>query len=571
MCVVSSVAGVLVALALSVGGWAWLGRPVAMPDVPGGRFQCLSYEPSSADGSPLTARDDGAYTVPPALIARDVALLARYTDCLRIYSATAGHAEVLPAAAAQGMQVLLGLWIGIDPARNAEEIERALALAAAHPAAVRALVVGNEVLLRREMSGERLAGIIRAVKARTALPVAYADMLEFWRRNPAVVEAVDLMLLHVLPYWFDPVLPHFENGREDVLDTVARARAAFPGKPLMIGEIGWPSAGRSRGAARPSPLNQARFLRTLAADAERLGVPYNLIEAIDQPWKRNPEGTVGGYWGLLDAGRAPKFPLTGPVSAHPRWRPAALATAAFAVLALGWAYATGAPPGLWRALALGLAGSAVGAVLWALLAQLATMARNLPTLAWAAFLFGLALGGGLLLLQLIRGGPSRWLVRPAPLRRLLAPPPRTNPPNAAGDGPARLPGAFQGTVLLGAFQGAVLLSGAAVALLMAADGRYRDFLTLAYALPAAALAWLALRVGPPPGDCPEEGWAAAVLLVSAPLAIDDLGNAEAIAWAACCAVLALPWLRFAGREALRNVAALLPPRQRQPGRHQRHG
>ena len=34
----------------------------------------------------------------------------------------------------------------------------------------------------------------------------------------------------------------------------------------------------------------------------------NLIEAYDQPWKRQLEGTVGGHWGIYDAyRRQPKF------------------------------------------------------------------------------------------------------------------------------------------------------------------------------------------------------------------------------------------------------------------------
>lgn len=44
---------------------------------------------------------------------------------------------------------------------------------------------------------------------------------------------------------------------------------AFPGKPLLIGEAGWPSAGRQRGPAVPSLVNKARFIngfRALAAE-----------------------------------------------------------------------------------------------------------------------------------------------------------------------------------------------------------------------------------------------------------------------------------------------------------------
>jgi glucan 1,3-beta-glucosidase len=89
----------------------------------------------------------------------------------------------------------------------------------------------------------------------------------------------------------------------------------------VIGEVGWPSAGRMREAALPSPANQALVLHDVLARGRRDGFHVNLIEAFDQPWKRTLEGTVGGHWGLLDdASRAPKFAWGEPVSNHPHWR-----------------------------------------------------------------------------------------------------------------------------------------------------------------------------------------------------------------------------------------------------------
>src|SRR3990172_7031245 len=193
----------LMGIGLSVGWWAWLGRPISLPDVPQGRFQCLSYTPASDAGSPLT-EVNGEVVGPEGLIERDMAVLAPYTDCVRSYSSLGKQGDILAAAAKVGIKVLLGMWISTDEERNQLEINSALELAHKYPDAVRAIIVGNEVLLRREMLGDRLADTIRAVKARTHLPVAYADIFEFWRRNPAVGEAVDIALVHILPYWDDP-------------------------------------------------------------------------------------------------------------------------------------------------------------------------------------------------------------------------------------------------------------------------------------------------------------------------------------------------------------------------------
>ncbi|HET7912327.1 MAG TPA: beta-(1-6) glucans synthase, partial [Pseudolabrys sp.] len=86
------------------------------------------------------------------------------------------------------------------------------------------------------------------------------------------------------------------------------------------GEVGWPSAGRMREGALPSPVNQAKVVQDVLALSKRENFHVNVIEAFDQPWKRALEGTVGGHWGLLDGdSRAPKFGWSLAVSNHPLW------------------------------------------------------------------------------------------------------------------------------------------------------------------------------------------------------------------------------------------------------------
>lgn len=477
-----------------------------MADVPGGRFQCLSYAPTTADGHPLMGAD---YQLPAGLIESDLTALSRLTGCVRTYSSYGVQQDVLPIAAKLGMKVLLGIWIGTDGKQNKAEIEAALSAAARHPDAVRAIVVGNEVLLRREMTGARLAGIIRRVKARTDLPVAYADVFDFWERHPVVAEVVDLMLVHVLPYWDDPAPAPVEEMQTRVRDAVARARFVFPKARIEIGEIGWPSAGRARGQAVPSRVNQARFLREFAAGADGLGIHYNVVEAVDQPWKRVPEGTVGGFWGVLDAARAAKFPLTGPVREWPDWRWAAgfsVAVALLFQLAVAVLARLGRVPrpGMARALGIAIAGGATGTCLWMLGAQVEAMAIGLSGVMWSFYLIVVAAVGGAFLVLRIAG--------------------------AAAD-----------AVPWGAFRWAVLVPAGIAALALAVDGRHRDFLSLAFVLPAVALALAAwARRGVSVERRAEDAWIALLLTVAGPLAVDSLGNVEAVVWAGVCLLLAAP-------------------------------
>jgi glucan 1,3-beta-glucosidase len=164
------------------------------------------------------------------------------------------------------------------------------------------------------------------------MPVTYADVWGFWVKHRVLAQAVSFVTVHIIPYWdddpvgIDAVIPYVDALYGEMQRT-------FPGKDVLIGETGWPSAGRPRGAIEPGRVNQARYLRGFTALAERSGIDYNLIEAFDQPWKRAPEGTVGGFWGLYDSQRRAKFPWLGPVAEVPQGR--AVLTLAVVCGALG--------------------------------------------------------------------------------------------------------------------------------------------------------------------------------------------------------------------------------------------
>ena len=130
--------------------------------------------------------------------------------------------------------------------------------------------------------------------------MTYADVWEFWLRHRDVAAAVDFITVHILPYWEDHPIPVGQAARH--VDLIRKqVVAAFPDKEIFLGEFGWPSAGRMREGALPSPVNAARVLQEVVAQGKRENYRVNLIEAYDQPWKRKLEGTVGGFWGLYDA------------------------------------------------------------------------------------------------------------------------------------------------------------------------------------------------------------------------------------------------------------------------------
>ena len=409
---------VLSALLITLVWWT-LGRPVSMPALSGEKvaLPCLSYAPFRGDQSPLV----GNVQIELAQIAEDLEHLATRTACIRTYGVNHGTHVVPELAKEAGLKVMLGIWLGADPASNREQIATAIDLARRYPEVLSAVVVGNEVLLRGEMTPPALGATLREVRAAVpaAVPVTYADVPEFWLRHPELAEAVDFITIHLLPYWEDFPTPvaaavaHAEASRQKIL-------AAFPGKRVFVGEIGWPSAGRMREGALPSRVNQARFFHEVMALAEREGFGVNLIEAFDQPWKRQREGTVGGYWGLFDAAaREAKFAWGQPVSNHPFWAWQAglgVLLASLTFLAAAWSAGSsgGAKGSPWlgvTVIAL-VSGSAIGWAVEAIWVESLGLAGWLRSAGWVA-VAALAPVAGAALLLAGQGVP--------PLYRVLGP------------------------------------------------------------------------------------------------------------------------------------------------------
>jgi cellulose synthase/poly-beta-1,6-N-acetylglucosamine synthase-like glycosyltransferase/exo-beta-1,3-glucanase (GH17 family) len=258
--------------------------------------------------------------VSEARIRADLTAIAKQANAVRTYASTQGLESVPAIATELGLTVTLGIWIDKDEARNKREIETALDLARHNPNVTR-LVVGNETIFRHEHTAAEVAEIVRRVKRDSPVPVATADNWKTFIDHPELVDAVDQVFAHIIPYWEG--LPK-KSAVKGALEIYDRLRAAYPGKKVVIGEFGWPSAGHNFERAVPGALSQASVLRNFVAETNELGVDYNLVEAIDQPEKIF-EGNVGPYWGILDASLRPKFAWTGPLVDTDYWKAAFLA------------------------------------------------------------------------------------------------------------------------------------------------------------------------------------------------------------------------------------------------------
>jgi len=180
------------------------------------------------------------------------------------------------------------------------------------------IIVGNEVLLRGDLSLARLVGYLDRVRAAIDVPVGTAETWDIWLKHSDLAGHVDFIGVHLLPYWEGI---HVDRAVSHIVDTYGRVKKAFPAKTIVIAEVGWPSNGRIRQDAIASPSNQAIFLRRFVDCAEESGYIYYVMEAFDQPWKsRSLEGAVGAYWGVYDVWRQVKFPFTAAIVAIPEWQ-----------------------------------------------------------------------------------------------------------------------------------------------------------------------------------------------------------------------------------------------------------
>lgn len=315
-------------------------------------IESLSYAPYTKGNSKTFLSEEE--------IIRDLELLKQFTNKIRLYSAEDSQ-RVMPAVKKLGMQAYMGLWLSPVIENNEKEIALAKSLISEYYANLDTVIVGNEVLLRDDLSPEELINYIRdfnnfintiakadkeakeklikeevakqkTKKARTVkekelrekaakegehkVSVTTAEIWNMWLLYPNLSDEVDYITIHILPYWEKIKAENFESFFKEIYKKITDK---FQTKPVFIGEFGWPSQGYNNQGAVASPENQATIIRRFLVLAKEEGFRYNIIEAFDQPWKGVDEGSVGQYWGIFDADRKQKFEMQGSVLVEPYW------------------------------------------------------------------------------------------------------------------------------------------------------------------------------------------------------------------------------------------------------------
>ena len=305
--------------------WAFLNQPeqeVPWPQT----IQGFSYSPMRAEHDPEKKR----YPTEEQIL-DDMQLLSGTAYAVRTYQAGGIYGKIPALAKEAGLNVAVGAWIGKNEQENQREIEALKQVYLDNIGNIVRVIVGNEAILRNDRTPEEIIRYLDSLQSEISAPISTAEPWHIWLKYPELANHVDYLAVHFLPYWENQAV---DNAIDFIVLKYNELQQAFPGKPIVITEVGWPSRGRTRGPAVASVANQAKFLRRFLDLAERENYTYYIIEAFDQVWKKSIEGEVGSAWGVYRADRTPKFVFTGDIVQVPHWRVLAGVTMGIAIILL---------------------------------------------------------------------------------------------------------------------------------------------------------------------------------------------------------------------------------------------
>jgi exo-beta-1,3-glucanase (GH17 family) len=253
--------------------------------------------------SPYTEGQGPGTSLGEEQIRARLSIIEPYVGWIRTFSCTDGHELVPRIAHEKGLKTLVGVWLDDDRDHNELELENAIRVA--RDGYVDVIGVGNEVLLRGDLSEDELLDYLR--RAREALPnidIGYVDAYFEFAAHPRITEACDVILANCYPFWESCPAEHALLYMKEMYRT---AQAAANGKRVIVSETGWPNIGSAEGGAVPSYENAIKYLVDTYQWAEAESIEIFYFSSFDEAWKVDAEGDVGAYWGLWDKDGNPKY------------------------------------------------------------------------------------------------------------------------------------------------------------------------------------------------------------------------------------------------------------------------
>ncbi|MEM9895866.1 MAG: MFS transporter [Bacteroidota bacterium] len=230
-------------------------------------------------------------------------IVTPYTDWIRSFSCIDGNEHIPRVAKEKKLKTLVGAWISSDREKNEQEIENLINLA--QEGKVDIAAVGNEVLLRGDLSlDELLEYIERVKKAIPSIDVGCVETYFKFHENKALVDACDVILANCYPFWEGSPVEYATSYLDEM---VKLTRKAANGKQVIVTETGWPSNGEINHKAVPSEQNAMKYFINAHNWSQKATTDLFYFSSFDESWKIRQEGNVGQSWGLWDINGKLKF------------------------------------------------------------------------------------------------------------------------------------------------------------------------------------------------------------------------------------------------------------------------
>jgi exo-beta-1,3-glucanase (GH17 family) len=265
-------------------------------------------------------------------VTRDMAVLSQLTNTIRLYGTDCNQTELVIHSINQlglkgKVKIWMGVWQDTNTTTNARQIEQMYKIFDTYGAdPFVGLIVGNEVLFRKDMTISQLGTLITGIKSNLTakginIPVASADLGDNWTQEFA--DQVDYVMANIHPFFAgvdskaaSAWTYNFWQTKDVVLKTDKSKN--------IISETGWPSKGGTDcgeatscpGAGSVAGISQMNdFMDGWVCDALNNGTNYFWFEAFDEPWKwkfNEPGKEWEDQWGLMDVNRNLKPGVTIP-------------------------------------------------------------------------------------------------------------------------------------------------------------------------------------------------------------------------------------------------------------------
>jgi GPH family glycoside/pentoside/hexuronide:cation symporter len=223
-------------------------------------------------------------------------IIRPFAKWVRSFSCTDGNEHIPKVAHASGIKTMVGAWIGKDKENNEKELAALIKLA--NTGVVNIAVVGNETLLRNELTEREILSYIKRVKkAIPNIPVGYVDAYYQFIDRPALVEACDVILINCYPFWEGYNVKHAELYLKKMYELTTNIA---DGKPVIITETGWPNKGEAKLDAIPSTENAIAYYIKANTWANDNNIQMFYFSSFNESWKVHHEGDVGQRWGIWD-------------------------------------------------------------------------------------------------------------------------------------------------------------------------------------------------------------------------------------------------------------------------------